>query len=90
MLGDLKVMMLKKRWNELVKRRDKLRHPRYWKPLGYNSLGEFEKSKDGAELMALEYIYGNGEKTSTVFAEGAQRNLYKSLDAVKGNLRTRV
>ena len=77
-----------KRWNELVKRRDKLRHPRYWKPLGYNSLGEFEKSKDGKELMGLEYVYGNGEKTSTVFAEGAQRNLYKGLDAVKGNLRT--
>jgi hypothetical protein len=77
-----------KRWNELVERRDKLKHPRHWKNLGYNSLGEFEKSEDGEELMALEYFYENGEKTSTVFAEAAQENLYKSLKAVEGNLRT--
>jgi hypothetical protein len=38
--------------------------------------------------MALEYFYENGEKTSTVFAEAAQENLYKSLKAVEGNLRT--
>ena len=77
-----------KRWNELVERRDKLKHPRHWKDLGYNSLGEFEKSEDGRELMALEYFYENGEKTSTVFAEAAQKNLYKGLEAVEGNLRT--